>query len=322
MSLQEETGVSGSPKSSSRVHSSILSTFSFDRSGGPKDRLLTALYVLAGALAVSLVAVYVPYGRLLAVAWASAVVFVAVFEVVRLFARDPETQRFRLLSAVLQYALLATPAIGATVSGVSEVLGYGQSGSFLQLCIVLSGAGFMIMQAIEGRSEISVASRFAEAYGTAFLLLGVCAPQLILLSGSNFGIQILWWIVAVVALNDAAAYFVGRWLGRTKMAPALSPNKTLEGMAAGLVAGILAGVLFWKLLLGDSVSIFSLVCGSFWVTIAAQAADLSKSFLKRLRGVKDTGALFPGHGGVLDRFDAMIGAAPVVLIFLTLLGLR
>jgi phosphatidate cytidylyltransferase len=58
------------------------------------------------------------------------------------------------------------------------------------------------------------------------------------------------------------------------------------------------------------------------VTIAAQAADLSKSFLKRLRGVKDTGALFPGHGGVLDRFDAMIGAAPVVLIFLTLLGLR
>ena len=322
MSLQEETGVSGSPKSSSRVRNPIVSTFSFDRSGGPKDRLLTALYVLAGALAISLVAVYVPYGRLLAVAWASAVVFTAVFEVVRLFARDPETQRFRPLAATLQYALLATPAIGATVSGVSEVLGYGSSGSFLQLCIVLSGVGFMILQAVEGRAEFSVASRFAEAYGTAFLLLGICAPQLILLSGSTFGIQILWWIVAVVALNDASAYFVGRWIGRTKMAPALSPNKTLQGMIAGLVAGIIAGVVFWKLLLGDGVPVFALVCGSFWVTLAAQAADLSKSFLKRLRGVKDTGAIFPGHGGVLDRFDAMIGAAPVVLIFLILVGLR
>ena len=56
-------------------------------------------------------------------------------------------------------------------------------------------------------------------------------------------------------------------------------------------------------------------------TLAAQAADLSKSYLKRLRGVKDTGAIFPGHGGVLDRFDAMIGASPVVVIFLVLVGL-
>lgn len=321
MSLQEETDASDSPKSSSKVGGSIVSTFSFDGSGGPKDRLLTALYVLAGALALSFIAVYLPYGRLLVVAWAATVVFTAVFEVVRLFARDPETLRYRPLAATLQYALLATPAIGAAVAGVGQVLGYDVSWSFIYLCFVISGVGFMIMQAVQGRSDITVASRFAEAYGSAFLLLGVCAPQLITISASPFGVQLLWWIVAVVALNDAAAYFVGRWLGRTKMAPALSPNKTLEGMIAGLLAGVAAGVVFWRLLLGAGVPIWVLVCASLWVTLAAQAADLSKSYLKRLRGVKDTGALFPGHGGVLDRFDAMIGAAPVVVIFLVLVGL-
>lgn len=321
MSLQEETAGSDSPKSKPMGLSSLTSLFSFEGDGGLKDRLLTALYVLTGAMALSLMAIWLPYGRLLAVAWSSAVVFTSVFEVVRLFGRDQDTQRYRPLPAALAYALLAVPAVGATVGAVCRVLGYPMNTEFMYLCLVLSGLGFVIMQVAEGRDDIAAASRFAERYNTSFLLLGVCAPQLIVISGSPIGVQLLWWIVSVVALNDAAAYFVGRWIGRSKMAPGLSPNKTMQGMIAGLIAGVVAGVVFWQLLLGGGVSVAVLVCVSFWVTLAAQAADLSKSYLKRLRGVKDTGAIFPGHGGVLDRFDAMIGASPVVVIFLVLVGL-
>jgi phosphatidate cytidylyltransferase len=103
------------------------------------------------------------------------------------------------------------------------------------------------------------------------------------------------------------------------MAPALSPNKTMEGSIAGLLIGTVAGVVFWKLLLGDGrVGVMSLILVSLFATCAAQAADLSKSYLKRLRGVKDTGSFFPGHGGILDRFDGMIGAAPIVVVALLL----
>lgn len=321
MSSQDAIVDSDSPKSRSKVLSFFTQLFSFERNGGLKDRLLTAFYVLAGALALSVISLYFPYGQIVCVAWASAVVFTAVFEVVRLFGRDVDTLRYRPLAAVLAYALLATPAIAATVIGAGRVFGYDVDLTFLYVSVVLSGTGLMIMQVAEGYAEIEVASKFAERYGTSFLLLGICAPQLILLGSLPFGIQLLWWMVAVVALNDASAYFAGRFFGRHKMAPALSPNKTLEGMGAGLFVGAIAGVVFWWLLLGHNVSTVSLVLISLWATLSAQAADLSKSYLKRLRGVKDTGAIFPGHGGVLDRFDGMIGASPVVAVSLLLLGL-
>ncbi len=299
----------------------LRTLFSFDRDGGVKDRLLTALLVLSGALALSLAAIYLPYGRLLAVAWSSAVAFGAVFEVVRLFGRDADTLRYRPVVGALSFLLLALPAVGATAAGVAHVFGYSLNLGTIYLCLVLAGVGLCVMQVTEGHSDIGEASRFAERYGTSFLLLGVCAPQLIVISSLSFGIQLLWWLVAVVALNDASAFFVGRALGRHKMAPALSPNKSVEGMVAGLVCGVVAGVLFWRLLLGDSVSVPAIGFLSVWVTLAAQAADLSKSYLKRLRGVKDTGAIFPGHGGILDRFDGMIGGAPILFVAIILLGL-
>jgi phosphatidate cytidylyltransferase len=105
------------------------------------------------------------------------------------------------------------------------------------------------------------------------------------------------------------------------MAPALSPNKSLEGCVAGLVVGTVAGVLLWNVCIGQEQSVAQRAVISFIVVVVAQAVDLAKSYLKRIRGVKDMGALFPGHGGVLDRFDAMIGAAPVVLTAMSLLGI-
>lgn len=127
-----------------------------------------------------------------------------------------------------------------------------------------------------------------------------------------------WWIVAVLALVwlcDTAAYFVGvRW-GRHKMSPYLSPKKSWEGAAAGLLASI-AIALGLVPLLGLPLSYpWAAVLGLLVGTLG-QVGDLAESLLKRQAGVKDSGRLIPGHGGMLDRVDSLLFVAPAVYYFL------
>lgn len=119
--------------------------------------------------------------------------------------------------------------------------------------------------------------------------------------------------------TDTFAYFVGKLIGRHKMAPAVSPGKTWEGAAGGLAAAVLISWLFtldWPLQLPVTV-LEALVLGGM-ISIFAQLGDLAESFLKRLVGTKDSGILMPGHGGILDRIDSILPAAAVVYIFYTL----
>jgi phosphatidate cytidylyltransferase len=118
-------------------------------------------------------------------------------------------------------------------------------------------------------------------------------------------------VVAAVWAADAAAYFAGRAYGRRPLAPAISPRKSWEGAAAGLLAGTAAGAVA-AALAGVPVGVGT-VLGA--VSAAAGAAgDLAESALKRSAGVKDAGVLLPGHGGVLDRFDSLLLAAPAALL--------
>ncbi len=116
--------------------------------------------------------------------------------------------------------------------------------------------------------------------------------------------------------TDTFAYFVGKLMGRHKMAPVISPGKTWEGAVGGLAAAVLIGWLFtldWPLQLPATV-LEALVLGGL-ISIFAQLGDLAESFFKRLVGAKDSGILMPGHGGVLDRIDSILPAAAVVYIF-------
>jgi phosphatidate cytidylyltransferase len=320
MSSQDAIAGSDELKSRPKGGNPFISAFRFDHTGSLKDRLLTALIVLGAALALTIVALLVPYGRVLAVAWASSVAVLSVFEVVRLFARDRVTSAYQKGWGAIHFCVMALPAIVATVVGVQAVMDGALNWKLLFISIVASSQLLMILQTFAGRSRLEDGSRHAESYAPAFLLVGICAPQLIVIASLPLGVHLVWWLVGVVALNDAGAYFAGKYLGKKKMAPALSPNKTIEGSVAGYVIGIVAGVLLGHAILGCLLSTAALAFVSFVVVISAQAADLSKSYLKRLRGVKDTGAFFPGHGGVLDRFDGMIGAAPAVVLTLLLLG--
>lgn len=123
-----------------------------------------------------------------------------------------------------------------------------------------------------------------------------------------------WWILALLLLiwaADIGAYFTGRALGRRKLAPALSPGKTVAGLAGGLAAGAGVG---WAAATGLPSAASGTV---YWLTLCALTAlfsvggDLFVSLHKRTTGTKDSGKIFPGHGGVLDRLDSLLAGAPV-----------
>lgn len=124
-----------------------------------------------------------------------------------------------------------------------------------------------------------------------------------------------WWLFYVFLLvwcTDSGAYFVGRKLGRHKMAPNVSPNKSIEGLAGGLVTGLLVVVAIsvFKLQL-TGMSLVAFVSLSALTILASVLGDLFESMLKRRARVKDSGTILPGHGGVLDRIDSLLSATPI-----------
>lgn len=129
------------------------------------------------------------------------------------------------------------------------------------------------------------------------------------------------WLVfllfAVVWLGDTAAYYVGSKLGRHKMAPVISPKKSWEGSLAGFATSILAAAVWsgWRLGRVD----LELLAAAALTAAAAQVGDLVESMIKRGSGVKDSGNILPGHGGMLDRIDALLFASPVLVLALWLL---
>jgi phosphatidate cytidylyltransferase len=131
----------------------------------------------------------------------------------------------------------------------------------------------------------------------------------------------LMWVIAALVItwaNDTVAYFAGRFLGRHKLYPAVSPNKTWEGFAGGLVGSVvgmfIARAGFFPLLTVTDC-VFLGICGG----ILGPIGDLCESMLKRAYGVKDSGRAMPGHGGILDRIDALVFNAPLVFVYVTFL---
>ncbi|MFH1651258.1 MAG: phosphatidate cytidylyltransferase [Chloroflexota bacterium] len=127
------------------------------------------------------------------------------------------------------------------------------------------------------------------------------------------GREWLYFPVFVTFASDAAAFFVGRSLGRHRMAPRISPRKTWEGAAAGVVgAALLALVFTLPSPLRLPLGVVPTVILGILVSVFGQAGDLAESLLKRTTGVKESGTLFPGHGGMLDRMDSIVFAGVVV----------
>lgn len=135
------------------------------------------------------------------------------------------------------------------------------------------------------------------------------------------GTRSSWVVLALLCgfLSDTAGYFVGSKWGKRSLYPKVSPKKTWEGSLAGLAAGLASGLFAHAFLLDDLPLVHALVL-SLVATTAGQAGDLCESLIKRSTGLKDSGDLLPGHGGILDRSDAMLFSSGAVYTYLVLFG--
>ncbi|MDA0999373.1 MAG: phosphatidate cytidylyltransferase [bacterium] len=141
----------------------------------------------------------------------------------------------------------------------------------------------------------------------AALWIGAPAGMFAVLHRGFVGRDMILFLLVVVWANDIAAYYAGRRFGRRKLAPRISPGKTVEGAIGGLLAGAVAGALLKS---GDAALIWKGAALALFIGVFAQAGDLCESLLKRAAGEKDAGTLIPGHGGVLDRIDGLLLAIP------------
>lgn len=151
-------------------------------------------------------------------------------------------------------------------------------------------------------------------------LCGACLGWLRVLPEDDLGIRLLFFFLATIWAGDSGAYYVGSHLGRHKMSPQISPNKTWEGLAGG-AAATFAAAAACKLLFGLPFSWLHMAALAAILAIAAPLGDLVESQFKRDTKVKDSSTLIPGHGGFLDRTDSLLYAAPPVLGYLLAAGL-
>ncbi|TXH70892.1 MAG: phosphatidate cytidylyltransferase [Lysobacteraceae bacterium] len=131
-----------------------------------------------------------------------------------------------------------------------------------------------------------------------------------------------WLLVAlmIVWAADSGAYFAGRRFGRTKLSPRISPNKTVEGLIGGVIAGMVLAMAMAPFAGASLSQLPSVALVAVWTILFSVVGDLFESLLKRHVGVKDSGDLIPGHGGVLDRIDSVLAALPVFAFGKSLLG--
>ena len=165
-------------------------------------------------------------------------------------------------------------------------------------------------------------TRITKGWGAGWYILGIIyaiLPAISLLwirERDAHGLELLVWTFLVTWSTDIGAYFAGRRFGKRKLAPSISPGKTVEGLYGGIAAATLIGGA-WVLATGLGLPLLALAPV---MALAAQAGDLFESSMKRRAGVKDSGTWLPGHGGVLDRLDGLVPVA-VLTALAQLIGL-
>ena len=176
--------------------------------------------------------------------------------------------------------------------------------------VLAGGAVLALLWALAG-SRSFAAFRDATLGLAAALYSGALLSYSLLLREVDDGRDWVYMAIGITFAADTFALFVGRVIGRRKLAPDISPGKTWEGAIGGLLAAVGAGVVL-KYALGLEVAAWQIVVIAASAGVFAELGDLFESKLKRLAGAKDSGWLVPGHGGVLDRLDSIVAVIPIV----------
>jgi len=174
------------------------------------------------------------------------------------------------------------------------------------MALLVVGAGVLVLLVVG-----SGLGRLSPWWGLGLVYIGVpCIAFAWLRQDADYGRRAIIWLLLVVWSSDVGSYISGRLIGGPKLAPRLSPKKTWAGVAGGIVAALTVGMAAAEILGGLSLAWFAVV--ALAIGIVSQLGDLTESAVKRYRGVKDTGSLIPGHGGMLDRLDGLLAGASLL----------
>lgn len=190
---------------------------------------------------------------------------------------------------------------------------YDSSWRFVPEIILVNGLGAALLSIPRFKIHtgvVDVVSR--QMQGLIYIPLAL--SSLILLRMAPDGVRWVFFLLFVVFAGDVGAFYAGRFFGRRKLSPAISPGKTIEGAIGGLVVNILVGFGFMLVFL-PHLPVAGCLLLFMVIGMMGQAGDLFESEFKRVRQIKDSGNILPGHGGLLDRIDALLFAAPAAYLF-------
>jgi phosphatidate cytidylyltransferase len=271
----------------------------------------TGLRVLTAAILIPVVVAVIWWGP----TWLIAIVaaFVAIVAMLEFFSMAARLgfQPYRLWASLAAAGIIGLQWYESRLASVNSLGSLLDRSPKITLEVILFGFVFGVAvialgskrQITEILSSISVTSA-----GLLFVVLPFSA--VVRLHGVDVsGPRLLLFTVVLVWVGDTAAYFVGSGIGRWKMAPQISPNKTWEGAGANFLGALLVAAVFGYWTRIPPAHMLAMGAAG---SVAGQIGDLFESAWKRSGGVKDSGSVFPGHGGMLDRIDALILAAPAV----------
>jgi phosphatidate cytidylyltransferase len=206
-----------------------------------------------------------------------------------------EARRWQVVLAAALAAAMMGAAYGFT--DPAELAAYGDR--LIAQTVDLTGLSAILLAVVTLRARLGGGLLYVVFPAVSLVFIRVQPER---------GLILALWTLVVVWATDIGAYFAGRAIGGPKLAPGISPNKTWAGLAGGMAAALLAGA---------AIAAAAGLDIAFWIAgaplaAAAQGGDLFESWLKRRSGVKDSGRLLPGHGGVLDRLDGVVPVAVIV----------
>ncbi|MGI6680080.1 MAG: phosphatidate cytidylyltransferase [Bdellovibrionota bacterium] len=257
---------------------------------------LTKRIITATVLLLAVILIVLQENVPLTLSLIALVLFLGFFEVIKMLNLTNKTQ------CVFMFFVLVVAPIAFAVTERS-----------MGLFVVVSLIFILTTSFFANFKDLEQVQRRTFLYLLCFILLGLGGYSLANMACKENSSKVLFWLLAVISVNDICAYACGKAIGGARFNRVISPNKTVSGAICGIAGAVLASYLMVYFL-----DITNLKSGVFWPTLfiawCAQIGDLIESLIKRILGVKDSSNMLPGHGGILDRVDAILGAAPLTLI--------